>query len=93
MSNISKPLRDGKGKCRHSSSDRPPGQSCSTMSGEESYGGVFQKFCSSSTVHGTYFWSEAKNPLGKLVWVIIVVVGVLKDRNGLSQPEYAFFTK
>ena len=37
---------------------------------------LFGKFCSSSTIHGTYFWSESQNPLSKLIWAGVVLVGI-----------------
>eukprot|EP00094_Tigriopus_californicus_P011134 TCALIF_10745-PA protein Name:"Similar to ppk28 Pickpocket protein 28 (Drosophila melanogaster)" AED:0.17 eAED:0.17 QI:0/0/0/0.66/1/1/3/0/792 len=38
---------------------------------------LFHKFCSSSTIHGTYFWTESKSRLAKIAWGIIVLMGVL----------------
>lgn len=38
---------------------------------------LFHKFCSSSTIHGTYFWTEAKGQLARIGWVVIVLLGVL----------------
>ena len=43
---------------------------------EHSFGDLFTKFCSSSTIHGTYFWSEAKTPIARLVWGVIVLMGI-----------------
>ena len=37
---------------------------------------MFEKFCASSTIHGTYFWSESRSPLAKAVWMAIVAIGI-----------------
>ena len=44
---------------------------------EEDLGSLFHKFCSSSTIHGTYYWMESKSVAGKLFWMTMVVMGVL----------------
>ncbi len=36
---------------------------------------LFRQFCRSSTLHGTYFWAEARTAVGKLLWVFVVVMG------------------
>lgn len=41
------------------------------------YRQLFQRFCDSSTIHGTYFWGqENKATAAKLVWIVIVFAGV-----------------
>ena len=42
---------------------------------EDNYHDVFKKFCSSSTIHGTYFWGENRTYIGKFVWICIVLMG------------------
>jgi hypothetical protein len=37
---------------------------------------LFSKFCASSTIHGTYFWAEARTPIARVVWGAIVVLGI-----------------
>lgn len=44
---------------------------------EERMAELFQKFCSSSTIHGTYFWTESKSRLAKLAWGLIVFLGII----------------
>jgi len=39
---------------------------------EGSFTNIFSRFCQSSTIHGTYFWSEAKSPCLRLIWILIV---------------------
>jgi len=34
--------------------------------GNMSFEQLFSKFCTSSTIHGTYFWTAAKTPLARL---------------------------
>lgn len=36
----------------------------------------WKEFCSSSTIHGTYFWSESHSLVVKLVWMIVVMAGI-----------------
>ncbi len=36
---------------------------------------IFRQFCMSSTLHGTYFWAEARTVLGKALWVVVVGIG------------------
>lgn len=38
---------------------------------------LFRKFCSSSTIHGTYFWSESRSPVAKTLWGLIVLFGIV----------------
>ena len=38
---------------------------------------LFRKFCETSTIHGTFFWSESSSLIGKLFWVVVVVVGLV----------------
>ncbi len=44
---------------------------------EEDLWGLFHKFCSTCTIHGTYYWMESKSVMGKLFWMTMVVMGVL----------------
>ena len=37
---------------------------------------ILQRFCESSTIHGTFFWSESATIYGKIIWVAIVVLGI-----------------
>ena len=43
---------------------------------DSNFGDLFSKFCSSSTIHGTYFWSEARTPIARIVWGAIVLLGI-----------------
>ena len=36
----------------------------------------FDRFCDSSTIHGTYYWAESSTIFGKLLWVTIVIIGI-----------------
>jgi hypothetical protein len=47
----------------------------SRRKGSESFGELADKFCNSSTVHGTFFWKESPNWPLKIVWFIIVGAG------------------
>lgn len=38
---------------------------------------LFKDFCSSSTIHGTYFWGSAKSQLSRLIWGFIVGFGIV----------------
>lgn len=38
---------------------------------------LFVKFCSSSTIHGTYFWIASSSPLIRIIWGVIVMLGIL----------------
>ena len=38
---------------------------------------LFRKFCETSTIHGTFFWSESSSLLGKLFWIVVVIVGLV----------------
>ncbi len=38
---------------------------------------LFAKFCSSSTIHGTYFWIASSSPLSRIGWGIIVIMGII----------------
>ena len=38
---------------------------------------VFAKFCTSSTIHGTYFWITPSSPASRIVWFFIVILGVI----------------
>ena len=40
------------------------------------FGDLFSKFCASSTIHGTYFWTEARTPIARIVWGAIVLLGI-----------------
>lgn len=37
-----------------------------------SFTNIFSRFCQSSTIHGTYFWSEARSPYLRFIWILIV---------------------
>ena len=37
---------------------------------------LLRRFCESSTIHGTFFWSESATIWGKIIWVAIVVIGI-----------------
>ena len=37
---------------------------------------LFKKFCNSSTIHGTYFWVESRSAMSKVMWGIIVFLGI-----------------
>ena len=37
---------------------------------------LFQKFCSTSSIHGTYFWYESRSISSKVIWALIVLVGM-----------------
>ena len=37
---------------------------------------LFYKFCASSTIHGTYFWAESKSTTARVVWGVIVALGI-----------------
>ena len=37
---------------------------------------LFQKFCSTSSIHGTYFWFESRTWYSKVIWALIVLVGM-----------------
>jgi hypothetical protein len=38
---------------------------------------LFVKFCSSSTIHGTYFWIASSSPFSRISWAIIVMLGIV----------------
>ena len=38
---------------------------------------LFRKFCETSTIHGTFFWSESSSYLAKLFWIIVVISGLV----------------
>ena len=38
---------------------------------------LFAKFCSSSTIHGTYFWIASGSQLARLTWGFIVMMGIV----------------
>lgn len=60
--------------------DNDDGATVDSEDGEEScehFRELFHKFCSSSTIHGTYFWSESHSYWAKLCWGLIVVFGVV----------------
>jgi len=38
---------------------------------------LFRKFCSSSTIHGTYYWMETDSWAGRAFWLLVVFVGVV----------------
>ena len=38
---------------------------------------LFAKFCSSSTIHGTYFWNAARSPMARIAWGAIVLLGII----------------
>ncbi len=39
---------------------------------QHSFTNIFSRFCQSSTIHGTYFWSEARSPYLRFIWILIV---------------------
>ena len=41
-----------------------------------SIGELFKKFCSTSSIHGTYFWYESRSWSSKIIWGLIVLVGM-----------------
>lgn len=41
-----------------------------------SVGELFHRFCSTSTIHGTYFWGESRSIIGRCVWYFIVTMGI-----------------
>ncbi len=43
---------------------------------EDSMEGLFHKFCSSSTIHGTYFWTATRSLIGKVFWMAMVFGGI-----------------
>ncbi|XP_071747853.1 uncharacterized protein [Lepeophtheirus salmonis] len=40
---------------------------------------VFKKFCESSTIHGTYFWTENTNNFWRFFWVGVVITGIVSS--------------
>ncbi len=38
---------------------------------------LFAKFCSSSTIHGTYFWIASTSAFSRLTWGLIVLLGIV----------------
>ena len=36
---------------------------------------LFAKFCTSSTIHGTYFWITPHSIVSRMIWVLIVILG------------------
>ncbi len=49
---------------------------------------IFRQFCHTSTLHGTYFLTEAKTGLGKFLWLIVVVVGATPVYLRSTPPKY-----
>ncbi|XP_040569255.2 uncharacterized protein [Lepeophtheirus salmonis] len=41
-----------------------------------SFRDLFSSFCSSSTIHGTFFIKESKTSFGKLIWSCIILIGI-----------------
>ena len=41
-----------------------------------SYAELFEKFCSSSTIHGTYFWYASGSGTSRVIWGFIVLFGI-----------------
>ena len=38
---------------------------------------VLAKFCTSSTIHGTYFWVAGGSFMSRMLWVLIVLMGII----------------
>lgn len=43
---------------------------------KQTYAELFQEFCTSSTVHGTYFWAAPGSKATKVIWGFIVFCGI-----------------
>ena len=41
------------------------------------YAELFEKFCTSSTIHGTYFWFASGSSATKAIWGFIVLFGIV----------------
>ena len=54
-----------------------PNNQAGFPSNQDEYGYLFETFCNSSTVHGTFFWNESTTSIGKSVWILIVLLGIL----------------
>ena len=46
------------------------------ISTPSSYAELFEKFCTSSTIHGTYFWFASGSSTTKVIWGFIVLFGI-----------------
>ena len=46
-----------------------------SVKNKESYSGLFEEFCNSSTIHGTYYWASNSN-ITKIIWGLIVFSGI-----------------
>ena len=49
---------------------------CKSVQYDNYYFFLLRRFCESSTIHGTFFWSESATIWGKIIWVAIVVIGI-----------------
>ena len=43
---------------------------------DDTWTDTFQKFCRSSTIHGTYFLAETSNRYAKFMWGLVVVISI-----------------